>query len=258
MNPDIIFERFKDWVTSNFIMTEKVYEELEYVDNVFKYTKVLCKMEYFDIEEQFIVGVAATVHDIAKFYQIQKYDCFEGDFMYDHATKGAELLQNELLRKLIPATRRYDKVISNVVRLHDMENLPTINVGKKSIKFAKLLQDAIRIVILENSITRFDTYFSKVQWGESRFLNPTIKDWFRIKEPIYIVQPSSKIDLLAIRLKFILKCEYRSSLIIIQENDCINRLTKFFLEQNYYEASEIVWLRKNATDILTIRKEELD
>lgn len=257
MNAAIVLYRYEDWVRSNFIMTDKVYTELEYIDNVFKYSKAISILEKLDKEEQFIVGVAATVQNVAKFYQIQRYGFFEDDLMHNHAIEGAEFLKNGFLKYLLPETRKYDKVIINVVKMHSMKTLPVKNVGKKSLKFTKLLRDAERVVILENSITQFDTYFSKVQWGENRCIDPRIKDEFRASEEIYILQPNSKIDLLAMRLKFIYQYEFKSALRIIEENDCINRLARVFLEKNYYEASEIIWLREKATDILAIRKQEL-
>lgn len=258
MEARTILQRHHNWVKTNFELNSSVESRLKHISSVFELATRISKNDNMSEEDQFIAQVVAALHDVGRFPQIKKYDTFIDDERYNHSTEGAKMLQEGLLQQLLPETRKYDSIIITAVKFHGLPSLPTDVKDEKTMRQIKLIRDADRTDIFEESVQQFEYMFKSLAWGESKKITPKIKELFENRKPMRVKDLKSKLDMLALRLGLLGQYEFVAALQLIEQKDYINRLTQMFLEKTDYDPKEILWLREKATEQLNLRKKELN
>lgn len=258
MDAITILQRHHNWVKTNFELNSSVESRLNHISRVFGLVTRISENDNMRGEDQFIAQVVAALHDVGRFPQIEKYDTFIDDERYNHSTEGAKMLQDGLLQQLFPETRKYDAIIITAVKCHGLPSLPTNIKDEKIMRQIKLIRDADRTDIFEESVQYFDYMFKSLAWGESKKITPKIKELFENRKPMLVKDLKSKLDMLALRLGLLSQYEFVAALQLIEQKDYINRLTQMFLEKTDYDPKEILWLREKAIEQLNLRKQELN
>jgi len=131
-------------------------------------------------EEVDLATLIGLLHDIGRFYQIEKTKGFD-DNKLDHADYGVMyLFEKGHIREFIE-DNRYDEIIKKAVLYHSKFALPS-NLTKQEELFCKLIRDADKIDILKVYVDNFDYH-----WKASDVS-------YKVKEDFYHQRPISRVD----------------------------------------------------------------
>lgn len=245
---DNVLARFNNWISVNFDLSNyKVKEKIEHTNSVLNIATQIATEAGFGQEDMFLAKTIAILHDCGRFPQIQIYDSFRDTIEYNHAFEGAKLLQNGLLKEMLPETRKYDKLIISAVKLHGLCTLPELENRERM--HCELIRDADRTDLYNMCINRFDMLF----WNElgDPFLSPRVKELFERKMAIPFSELNNQIDFLALRLGLINQYVFETALKFLKRENYVNRLVDLFLEKRpYYSRSDVEYIRHTALSFL--------
>lgn len=89
--------------------------------------------------------MAACLHDVGRYYQLEKYGTFSDKESCDHAELSAKIVASNGVLRLIPDDDK--AVVLDAIRYHNKYEIPT-TLPEKSQLFAKIVRDADKIDIL--------------------------------------------------------------------------------------------------------------
>lgn len=243
-----VWERFQNWIKSNYDMTNpKIQEKHEHTASVLAVATAIAEKENLSEEDRFIAQVTAILHDCARFEQIKVYDTFKDSPEFDHAKEGAKMLENGLLKEMLPEIRRFDDIIITAVKCHSLLTVPEFE--PRTAMHCDIIRDADRTDLYNVCIKSFDVLF----WFESDIhdISPKVKELFESRQPIPFSELKSNLDLLTLRFGLITQYKFTSALAYIKEQNYINRIADLFIEKlPLYNKDDVNWVRKTALAFL--------
>lgn len=244
-----VFERFNKYLKTNFdLSNEQIYAKYEHIKSVFEIATDIAYEANFSEEDLFIAQVIAILHDCARFPQIVKYGSFKDTAEYNHSIEGGKLLENGLLQRMIPETRKYDEIIIPAVTYHGLLDIPS-NLDERTKLHCELIRDADRTDLFNLMINHFEVLFWSEQ-GEPN-ITPKVKELFENGKPIEFHEVKSQLDFLALRFGLLCQYKFKPALEFIKEKDYINRITDMFLEKRpFYNKEDVEWVRQVALSFL--------
>lgn len=241
-----ILERFENWISSNFdISNPKIAEKHEHTHSVLNTATYLAKEAQFSNEDLFLAQTIAILHDCARFPQIKRFDTFQDTDIFNHSLEGAKMLRNGLLQQMLPQTREFDDIIITAIELHGALSLPT-NLDSRTLMHCNLIRDADRTDLYEMCINKFEILF----WAEVR-LSLKVRDLFQKRTPIPWSEIRNDLDLLALRFGLLNQFNSKQALSNIKNRNYVNRLCDLFLrERPMYNKEDVEWVRETALSFL--------
>lgn len=225
MNINNVLRNYDKWVKSNYnIDNMSIFEEYVYYYSVFDTTTFLVKHMDLCEEDMFIAQTIAIVHHCAVFRKI-KFSLANGN----HAKEGSLLLQQNLLKLLLPETRRLDYIISQSVFNHHRTTFEN-DTSPRVVLHSKLLQLAIKLTMLNKYIHNLE---NTVQANGNIPLSLTIevKQALKTSTPISFSLVQNDLDMLAFQLGIVNSSTPQAALKLIQHNGYIERLIDAFLKR---------------------------
>lgn len=251
-----VLQRFNEF-TENYMKGANKEEKDAYLikkNHTMRVFGIVCKIipnsETMDEETKTIIRLAAILHDVGRFEQWRKTKSYSDVGEFKHATFGAKLLKEGMIKQFIPETRQYDKLIILAVERHGDLELPE-NLSEQQVEICKIVRDADRIDIFYQCIMEKDfPYMYKYEWGKP-VLSDEVKKCFQEVRPMKYDIVHNKLDMLALRLGLMMLLSAESKEYVLQEK-LADRMIDFFIQKcPYYDRNEIEWLRETTKKYLS-------
>lgn len=175
-------------------------------------------------EEIELAKLIALLHDIGRFEQLKRFDCFIDSITIDHAILGNEILfQDNIIRNFLDDSQ-YDGIISKSILNH---NKLAIDEGltEKELLHAKIIRDADKT---DNFRVKAEDKFENIIDNSTRELleNSSISDHiytsFMNNEVIVHSDRITYLDFWISYIAFLFDFNFTSGLKYIKEKDYIN------------------------------------
>ena len=181
-------------------------------------------------EEIELAGLIGLLHDIGRFYQLEKYDSYS-DLNIDHAECGADyLFKNENIRNFIE-DNKYDNIIEQAIRNHNKLRINE-NLKDEELLFSKMVRDMDKVDIYKQMAVNFDVTFKADEITEQ-----ILKDFKDEKQADSRFRKSVSDGILT-KLSYIFDINFNESFDILVETDNFDLyLSSIGVEEN----SEKLW-----------------
>ena len=132
---------FKKYLQDYDLEYGKIELKIRHTYGVVNASEYIAKELSLDDENIELAKLIALLHDIGRFEQIKKFDCFIDNKNIDHAILGNEILfKNTLIRNFIKDTQ-YDNIISKAILNHNKLSIKD-GLTDKELLHAKIIRDA--------------------------------------------------------------------------------------------------------------------
>lgn len=206
-----VINKFDEYVSSFDQSDNKIKMKYNHSYNVSNLMAELAFRLDLSKEEIELAKIIGLLHDIGRFYQLEKYSTFS-DSVFDHAEYGADYLFKEgHIRDFIDIDK-YDDIIEKAIRLHNKLNLPT-NLSKKEELFCKMIRDMDKIDIYKQAAVNNKYTFKSVD------INEKILNDFKLGKTIIKNDAKSKSDFVMLYICFIYDINFNESFDILVETD---------------------------------------
>lgn len=244
-----VFQRFSQYLNEQFdVSGGEMCLKYKHTKSVCEIATTIAHKASFSEEDEFIAGIIAILHDCARFPQILKYGTSDDTKEYNHSIEGGKLLKNGLLKKMLPETREYDKIIVTAVTYHGLLGLPT-DLDERTRMHCELIRDADRTDLFNLMVNDFELLFG-FDLGDTH-ITPKVKKMFESKQPMLIFEMKSQLDYLALRFGFLCQYKFKPALDFIKQRNYVNQIADLFLERRpYYNREDVEWVRQTALSFL--------
>ena len=224
-------QAFKKYI-SNYKQDElgynlKVVHTYKVVDNSNKIANLM-NLSKEDIK---LAELIALLHDIGRFEELKKFNQFES-VKFDHANYGAHILFDEGLIRNFIEDDKYDLIIKKAIINHNKYKVED-NLDERELLHSKIIRDADKLDNFRVKETeKIETIFpGKVKTNEE-MENSTISDkvYHSIMNNscIDIHDRKTPLDYWICVLAFIFDINYKETLIIINDNNYVDKIIDRF------------------------------
>lgn len=225
------------------------------VVNASEYIAKELSLENDDIE---LAKLIALLHDIGRFEQIKKFDCFIDNKTIDHAILGNKILfENNLIRNFV-ANMQYDTIISKAILNHNKLNIEN-NLNDRELLHAKIIRDADKT---DNFRVKATDDFENIMDNASKEIleNDIISDeiFNNFLESKVIVSEDRKtyMDFWVSYIAFIFDFNFKAGLRYIQKEDYINKIVNRLNYKNIDTKEKMKKIQKHAIQYVENRLKE--
>ena len=241
-------KQFDRFVRNNFDLGDaKILNKYEHTSYVVENAEYISRNLGLEKEDLQVAKVAALLHDIGRFRQIEQNQSFREDiFSYDHAMLGAQyLFEQGTIRDFILASD-YDEIIRKAILFHSRYEIFRDDFNDKEWLHARILRDAdkvdnFRMKSVEDIPTIADV--TKEEIENSKLSEKVFAD-FMAEKTIYSRDRKTGIDIWVSYVAFLFGLEFLPSFELIKEKDYINRT--FDRMEYRYEQTKMEQLRRKA------------
>lgn len=203
-----------------------------------------------DDETKLIIELSAILHDVGRFEEWKKFHSY-AKTGFDHPREGAKMLENGLIKEMIPETRQYDDIIILAVREHGALKIVD-GLSERDKLICEIIRDADRIDIFYqiSQEEHFDRMYN-YPLGERR-ISEYVREKFINGEPIPKAEIKSKLDVLTLEFDLIKQLTTDGAKRYVKEMDLPNKMVDIFKRRllPHYDEDEIEWLRKEINTYL--------
>lgn len=198
--------------------------------NVMNLSETIAKSLNLNEEEIKLAKLIALLHDIARFEEykgVKKETTFVNFEIYDHASRGVEILkENNFIRKFIQENK-YDDIIYAAIRNHNKNKIED-NLTEEKILYCKILRDADKLDILRLSATTY--WKNETEKVETAMINKEMLTEFCNHHTIDTskITENTQLDKLVKVIAFIYDLQYKKSFEILKEKDYFNKIIDKF------------------------------
>lgn len=181
--------------------------------------------------EKDLVLICGLFHDIARFYQWEKYNTYKDFESIDHGDYGVIILKEEHLIQKLTKIEKYQEIILNTVKYHNKMMVPKLD--DKTMLFVNIIRDADKLDILETQ--------ELVMNDEKIILKKELLDSIYQKQVCsnYLIQ--SDTDVILKQISWIFDFNFSYSYRYLENKNIIT--CKFQLLELYGEIEEIEQLK---------------
>ena len=152
---------FKKYLQDYDLEYGKIELKIRHTYGVVNASEYIAKELSLDDENIELAKLIALLHDIGRFEQIKKFDCFIDNKNIDHAILGNEILfKNNLIRTFIKDTQ-YDNIISKAILNHNKLSIED-GLTDKELLHAKIIRDADKTDNFRVKATIMNSYFFQI------------------------------------------------------------------------------------------------
>lgn len=249
---------FKEYLQDYNLEYGKIELKIRHTYGVVNASEYIAKelsLENDDIE---LAKLIALLHDIGRFEQIKKFDCFIDNKTTDHAVLGNEILfKNNLIRNFV-ANTQYDTIISKAILNHNKLNIEN-NLNDEELLHAKIIRDADKT---DNFRVKATDDFGNIIDNASKEIleNDIISDeiFNNFMDSKIIVRENRKtyMDFWVSYIAFIFDFNFKAGLKYIEEKDYINKIVNRLDYKNTDTRGKMEKIQKHAMQYIENRLKE--
>ena len=231
---------FKSYVEKYDIEDDKIELKIKHTYGVVRASEKIAKG--LDLEEDDIrlAMLIALLHDIGRFEQVKKFDCFienEEDIERDHAEFGVQVLfENNLIRSFIK-DKQYDDIILKAIKNHNKYKIED-NLTEKELLHAKIIRDADKIDNFRIRKTAdYETLFNETEKEieKEKISDKVYNDFFKHKQ-IQFKDRNTSLDFWVSYIAWIFDINYDVTKEMLKESNDVEELIDRI---NYKDAETI-------------------
>lgn len=188
---------------------------------------LLARAEKLGSEAVLTAEAVALFHDVGRFEQYRRYRTFRDSDSVNHALLGEGILEENGVLGFLPEPER--RVILQAVRLHNVFRIPD-EVDAEALPFVRLIRDADKLDIWRVFIELFEAPQEERASAAVLGLPDTgsytadlLQSIYR-KEMISLSRLRTLHDFRLLQLSWVFDLNYPSSLRLLRERACIDRL----------------------------------
>lgn len=222
------------------------------VVNASEYIAQKLSLDYENIE---LAKLIALLHDIGRFEQIKKFDCFIDNQNIDHAILGNEILfKNNLIRDFI-RDKQYDDIISKSILNHNRLNIKN-NLNDRELLHAKIIRDADKV---DNFRVKATDDFENIidnankEILENDIISDEIFNNFMNSKVIIREDRKTYMDFWVSYIAFIFDFNFKAGLEYIQEKDYINKIVDRLNYKNIDTRKKMEKMREHANQYVKFK-----
>ncbi len=246
---------FKKYVKNYDIEYGKIELKIRHTYGVVNASEYIAKKLSLDKENIELAKLIALLHDIGRFEQIKKFDCFIDNNNIDHAILGNEILfKNNLIRNFIKDTK-YDNIISKSILNHNRLSIED-GLTDKELLHAKIIRDADKT---DNFRVKATEGFENIIDNSSKEIleNDTISDNifknFMNSEIIVREDRKTYMDFWVSYIAFIFDFNYKAGLEYIQQMNYIDKIVNRLDYKNVDTKQKMEKIRNHALQYIESR-----
>lgn len=226
---------FKEYVSNYDIKVPRINIKFIHTCNVAENARKIASMLGLSEEEQDLAELIGLLHDIGRFEQVRIYNTFFDKTSVDHAEKGVEVLfKDNIIRNFIN-DKTYDEIILKAVRNHNKIEIES-GLSDKELLHVKIIRDADNLdifkVFTEQKIE--DCVILGTQDISKEKLTPEFLNKFKEEKLLMYSDAKTDMDFMVVCFAHIYGLNFKETLILLKENDYINKIVKRLNCQDEY------------------------
>lgn len=249
---------FKEYLQDYNLEYGKIELKIRHTYGVVNTSEYIAKELSLENDDIQLAKLIALLHDIGRFEQIKKFDCFIDNKTIDHAILGNEILfENNLIRNFVVNTQ-YDTIISKAILNHNRLNIEN-NLNDRELLHAKIIRDSDKT---DNFRVKATDDFENIIDNASKEIleNDNISDeiFNNFLNSKIIVREDRKtyMDFWVSYIAFIFDFNFKAGLRYIQEKDYINKIVNRLDYKNTDTREKMKKIQKHAMQYLESRLKE--
>lgn len=216
---------FKSYVEKYNTEDDKIELKIKHTYGVVSMSGFIATKLGLDEENIKLAKLIALLHDIGRFEQAKKYDCFIDSKEIDHAEYGVEILfENNLIRTFIK-DKKYDNIILKAIKNHNKYEIEE-GLSEEELLHSKIIRDAdktdnLRIKYTEEFETLFD---AKEEEIENEKISDKVYEDFMNHKQIRCEDRVTHLDFWVCFAGWIYDFNFDIGIQYIKDNECIDKL----------------------------------
>ena len=249
---------FKKYLQDYDLEHGKIELKIKHTYGVVNASEYIAKELSLDNENIELAKLIALLHDIGRFEQIRKFDCFIDNKNIDHAVLGNEILfKNNLIRNFIKDTQ-YDNIISKAILNHNRLSIED-GLTDKELLHAKIIRDAdktdnFRVKATDAFENIIDNASKEIL--ENDIISENIFNNFMDSKIIVRENRKTYMDFWVSYIAFIFDFNYKAGLEYIQQMNYIDKIINRLDYKNIDTKQKMEKIRKHAIQYIESRLEK--
>ena len=249
---------FKKYLQDYDLEYGKIELKIRHTYGVVNASEYIAKELSLDDENIELAKLIALLHDIGRFEQIKKFDCFIDNKNIDHAILGNEILfKNNLIRNFIKDTQ-YDNIISKAILNHNRLSIED-GLTDKELLHAKIIRDAdktdnFRVKATDDFENIIDNANKEIL--ENDIISDNIFNNFMDSKIIVREDRKTYMDFWVSYIAFIFDFNYKAGLEYIQQMNYIDKIINRLDYKNIDTKQKMEKIRKHAIQYIESRLEK--
>lgn len=241
-------EEFKKYAQNYDMTLDGINRKFYHSFRVMELSKNIAKSLNLSSEDINLATLIGLLHDIARFEEFTRYNCFGLKNKFDHGDYGVTILKdNNFIRKFIE-TDEYDEIIFTAIKNHNKFKIEE-GLDEKTLLHSKIIRDADKIDILYEATEMFwDSNEEKVN---KSLISDSYYEQFINKEIILRVANQTVLDEVIVCCAFIFDLNFDYSLRKIKEEDYIKKMLNRFEFENSQTIERIKKIRTIANEYIS-------
>ena len=216
---------FKSYVEKYNTEDDKIELKIKHTYGVVSMSGFIAKKLGLDEENIELAKLIALLHDIGRFEQAKKYDCFIDSKDKDHAEYGIEILfENNLIRSFIK-DKQYDNIIYKAIKNHNKYEIED-GLTEEELLHCKIIRDADKTDNLRLKYTEeFETLFNTTEDViEKEKISENVYEDFMNQKQIRCEDRKTHLDFWVCFIGWIYDYNFDIGLKYIKDNESIDKL----------------------------------
>lgn len=232
-------KQFKEFIKKYDINQERIQLKIAHMMRVMEVNIQFAKWQNLDNENIELAGIIGLLHDIGRFYQVEKYDTFIDALSIDHCKAGVDLLFKENLIEYFVPNKKFHHIIEKAIENHGKFEIES-GLDELTLLHCKLIRDSDKtdiyeVMLRDNPDTVFDGHSNK----DDNFNQNVIDDFYKhvmVKKSDVL----SVLDDYVRKLAFIYNYYFNKNLQYVKDKDYLNRMTTRFFDYFKFENPEVL------------------
>ncbi len=248
----VSFKNYLKDYDSNYGKIELKIRHTYGVVNASEYIAQKLSLNDEDIE---LAKLIALLHDIGRFEQIKRVDCFIDNKTTDHAILGNEILfKNNLIRNFIK-DKQYDDIIYKSILNHNRLNIEN-TLSDRELLHAKIIRDAdktdnFRVKATDDFENIIDNTNKEIL--ENDKISDKIFNNFMDSKVIVSEDRKTHMDFWVSYIAFIFDFNFKAGLEYIQEKNYINKIVDRLDYKNIDTKQKMEMIKEHALKYIKTR-----
>jgi len=248
---------FKNYLKDYDSKYGKIELKIKHTYGVVNASEYITQKLLLDEEDIELAKLIALLHDIGRFEQIKRYDCFIDNKSIDHAILGNEILfKNNLIRNFIK-DEQYDNIISKSILNHNRLKIEN-NLNDRELLHAKIIRDAdktdnFRVKVKEDFENIIDNASKEIL--ENDIISEDIFNDFMNSKMILSENRKTYMDFWISYIAFIFDFNFTAGLKHIRKMNYINRIIDRLDYKNIDTKEKMEKIRKHANKYVKFKLE---
>jgi len=246
---------FKNYLKDYDSKYGKIELKIKHTYGVVNASEYITQKLLLDEEDIELAKLIALLHDIGRFEQIKKFDCFIDNKNIDHAILGNEILfKNNLIRDFI-RDKKYDNIISKSILNHNRLNIEN-NLNDRELLHAKIIRDADKV---DNFRVKATDDFENIidnankEILENDIISDKIFNNFMNSKLIIREDRKTYMDFWVSYIAFIFDFNFKEGLEYVHKKDYINKVVDRLNYKNIDTRKKMEKIREHANQYVKFR-----